>query len=120
MSEVLLEEIAPRYVREKRFDLTLDAGISIVRAGASVVVNVSYVRSAPEGAMLPLLLEVQGPSPTSYQRRAYLRTAPASIVFSPREGGPHTLVLRELGHNKWFGTLNLDVEGELLEPPITV
>lgn len=120
MSEVLLEEISPRYVREKRLDLSLDTSIPVARAGSPLLVNVSYARTLPEGVMLPLVLEVQGPSAQSYQRREFTRTVPSAIVFTAREGGPHLVVLREVAHNRWWGALKLDLQGELIEAPITV
>ncbi len=112
-----IDEIAPSYVREKRLDLTLDESISKVRALRPALVNVSYARALPEGGMLPLVLEVQGPSPGSFQRREFTRTLPAAIIFTPREGGPHLVTLREVAHNRWWGSLTLDVEGELIDPP---
>lgn len=117
MAEPILDEISPSYVREKRLDLTLDPSVVKVRAFQPTLVNVSYERAKPEGIMLPLVLEVQGSSPQSYQRREFTRTAPTSFIFTPGEGGPHTVVLREVAHNKWFGVLKLAVEGELLEAP---
>jgi len=110
-----LDEIAPLYVREKRLDLTLDQSITTVRAFAPVLVQISYERALPEGVTLPLVFELQGPSAQSYQRREYLRTAPASIIFTAREGGPHVATLREVAHNRWWGSLRLDVEGERIE-----
>ena len=116
MVDSLIEELSPSYIREKRFDLTLEPNAK-PRANNSLLVNVSYARALPEGVMLPLVLEIQGTSSKSYQRREFTRTAPTAIIFSPREGGPHLVTLREAAHNRWFGALRLDVEGELLEPP---
>jgi len=112
-----IDDIAPSYVREKRIDLTLDAGQLTVRAFQPVLVNVGYDRCKPEGVMMPLVLEVQGPSPQSYQRREYTKALPVSFIFTPREGGPHLVTLREVAHNRWWSSLNLDVEGELLDAP---
>lgn len=117
MADTTLDEISPRYVREKRLDLKLDASQLTVRAFQPVLVNVGYARAKPEGVMMPLVLEVQGPSPLSYQRREYTKALPVSFIFTPREGGPHLVTLREVAHNKWWASLNLDVEGELLEAP---
>lgn len=116
MVDSLIEEISPSYVRAKRFDLTLEPNAK-ARANNALLVNVSYSRALPEGVMLPLVLEIQGTSSKSYQRREFTRAAPSAIIFTPREGGPHLVTLREAAHNRWFGTLKLDVEGELLDPP---
>lgn len=117
MPDPVLDEISPSYIREKRLDLTLDESTVKVRAFQPALVNVSYLRALPEGVMLPLVLEIQGPSAQSYQRREYVRTAPVSIIFTPKEGGPHLVTLRESAHNLYWASLNLDVEGELLEAP---
>jgi hypothetical protein len=111
-----IDELSPAYVRDKRINLTLDVGAR-PRANSSVLVSVSYARTLPEGVALPLVLEVQGPSHRSYVRRDYTRAAPGSVIFTPQEGGPFVVTLREVGHNRWWGSLNLTVEGELIEPP---
>lgn len=116
MSELLLEEISPRYIREKRLDLTLDQSVTAPSAFNPILVNVSYARTLPDGVMLPLVLEVQGPSPQSYQRREYTTVRPDGIIFTPREGGVHLVVLREVAHNRFWGRLRIDVAGELLRP----
>lgn len=120
MSARFLDEIAPRYIREKRIAVTVPSGAPAARAFQSFVLDVDYSRALPEGIALPLLLEIQGPSPQSYQRREFLRVAPQSIVFTPREGGMHLVTLREVAHNRWFGTIRIDVQGELLVPGILV
>lgn len=117
MADPTMDEISPSYVREKRLDLKLDASQLSVRAFQPVLVNISYERAKPEGVMMPLVLEVQGPSPQSYQRREFTKALPASFIFTPREGGPHLVTLREACHNRWWSSLNLDVEGELIEAP---
>lgn len=115
MSE-LLESIAPSYVRERRLHLAL-APDTVPAANQSLVLSVDYNKALPEGVVLPLVLEVQGPSPASYQRREFVRTRPLSIVLTPREGGAHLVTLREVAHNRWWGSLHFDVEGtHILRP----
>jgi hypothetical protein len=116
MSETIAEELSPGYIREKRIDLTLDPSNTQPSAFQPVLINVSYARTAPQGTMFPLILEVQGPSAESYQKRVFLRVAPGSLIFTPREGGPHKVILREVAHNRWWGSLALDVAGETLHP----
>lgn len=110
-----LDEISPRYIGEDRIDLSLDPSITVPGAFAPLLVNVSYARCEPNGVMLPLIFEAQGPSAESYIRRVFSRAAPASLIFTPREGGPHLVVLREAAHNRWWGRLRLSVEGETLD-----
>lgn len=110
-----LDEIAPGYIGEDRIDLSLDPSIATASAFVPVLVNVDYARCRPESVMLPLIFEAQGPSPESYVRRVFSRLPPSSLVFTPREGGPHLVTLREVAHNRWWGRLRLTVEGESLD-----
>lgn len=115
MASAWQDEVSPSYLREDRIDLTLDASNADPAAFQSLLINVSYTRALPQGVMLPLILEVIGPSSTSYQRREFTRSAPNTLIITPREGGAHRVILREVAHNRWFGRLSLQVAGELLE-----
>jgi hypothetical protein len=109
------DEVSPRYLREDRIDLSMadpDASPSALR---SFVVNVSYARTLPNHVVLPLILEVLGPSDASYQRRIFVRTPPQSFVVTPQEGGEHRIVLREAAHNRWWGKLAVTVAGDRIE-----
>jgi hypothetical protein len=106
-----IDDLAPRTIREKKLDLQLDPS-SEARAFSPVLVLVSYDRTLPAGVMLPLVFEVQGPSASSYQRREYTKHAPGTIIFRPREGGRHLITLREAAHNRWWGSLAVNVVGE--------
>jgi hypothetical protein len=112
-----IDELSPAYLREKRIDLTLDPTNVQVAAFGSILVQVSYARALPQGVVMPLILEVRGPSAQSYQRRLFTRNAPASFVWRPCEGGVHKLILREAAHNRWWGSLRVVVAGELLDTP---
>lgn len=115
MATTQIDELSPDYMGAERIALTLDPSQTRVAALESVLVQVDYAKTLPEGVVLPLELVVQGPSAGSYQRRAFTRVAPRTLVFTPREGGPHLVLLREVAHNRWVGKLRLDVEGETLE-----
>ena len=107
-----LDEICPRTVREKKLDLSTDPESEAPRANRAVMLTVSYARTAPDGVVMSLIMEVQGPSATSYRKRVYRRTRPTTLLFTPREGGRHLVVLREAAHNRWWGSLALEVAGE--------
>ncbi len=112
----LLDDLSPSYVGEDRLDVRLDASQETVRALQPTLFTVDYSRALPEGVMLPLVLEVQGPSAGSYQRRIYTRV-PKSVVVTFREGGAHLVILKEVAHNRWHGKLRVQVEGDALERP---
>lgn len=111
-----LEEICPSYVGEDRLVLSLLTE-GTIRAFSQARIGVSYAATAPEGTMLPLEMIIQGPSQQSYVRRVYSRTRPTTLLVTPREGGPHLVLLREFGHNRWWGRVSFNVDGPLLEPP---
>ena len=114
-----LEELAPRTIREKRLDLVLDSNITNPRAFSHIQVNVSFARTMPDGVCMPLIFEVQGPSSVSYQRHV-LRFKPSALLFVPREGGRHLVILREASHNRWWGSLEIQVAGAPLVPPTPI
>jgi hypothetical protein len=128
-----LDELAPRLVREKRLDLLVWHAPPISypqpdplppdyvpyvpppdvppTAFRPTTIQVSYARCKPDGVMLPLIFEVQGPSASSYQRRDFTRCPPVYIVFTPREKGRHLVILREAHHHRWWGSLEIQVSG---------
>lgn len=112
MSLANLDDISPRYIGEAKFTLT--AATDRPRAGAPVIVDIDYGSDA-RGIELPLECVVQGTADGSYWRQMFDLFAPPSVAFTPIEGGPHVVMVRELGHNRWWGRLEIDVAGELLE-----
>jgi len=111
-----LDEICPRCIGEDRLVLQLQT-MGVVRAFTQTAISVDYSATAPEGVVLPLELLIQGPSPQSYARRVFMRSRPTTLIFTPREGGSHLITLREFAHNKWWGRLVVDVEGQQLQEP---
>lgn len=111
-----IDEISPGYIGEDKLQLSLDPTQVHIRTLQSVLVNVDYSQTMPEGVVLPLIFESQGPSPFSYTRKVFYRQ-PTSFVWVPQEGGRHMLLLREAAHNRWHGKLKLRVEGETNEVP---
>lgn len=110
------DAICPPYIGEKRFVLSLLTD-GTIRAFAQMRIGVDYSACFPEGTMLPLEMIVQGPSQQSYVRRVYSRARPTALLVTPKEGGSHLVTLREFAHNKYWGSLVVNVDGPLLEPP---
>ncbi len=108
------DEVSPRYLREDRIDLQLADPDAVPSALRSFVVNVDYARTLPSYVVLPIILEVIGPSKASYQRRIFRRTPPSSFVVTPQEGGAHRIILREAAHNRWWGKLAVTVAGDTI------
>ena len=108
------DELSPGYVKERRIKLSLDPNTGVPRARQSVVIFVDYADALPEGIVLPLILEVQGPSALSYETRSFVRNAPQSLVVTPKEGGDYTVILRENAHNRWWGSVKFTAQGDQL------
>jgi len=107
----IIDELSPATIGEDLFTLSLSPLNPNPRAGQGVQIDVDYAKCAPSGVVLPLEILIQAPSASGFVRRIYRRAAPASIVFVPREGGLHGVLLREVGHNRWLGKLRVIVAG---------
>ena len=106
-----VEAMCPSYVGAENITLALSPSSRSPRAFGVVRVDVDYSRCAPAGPSPPLELLIQAPSQANVIRRIYGRSLPTSIAFTPREGGVHGVLLREIGHNRWLGRLRVDVAG---------
>jgi hypothetical protein len=109
-----IDEICPPYVKARRLTLELTAAKTNPTAHKSLLVNVTYDQTSPQGVMVPLVMVVQGPSQRSYQERVFRGRPPTQLVVTPREGGKHLVSLRELYHNRWWGAVEFEVVGDLL------
>jgi hypothetical protein len=108
----VIDEICPTYVGEKRLVLSLASDSLSPRAFNPINVLVDYSACEPEGLVPPLELTIIAPTASNFQRARFLRTTPETISFRPREGGRHVVRFGEVGHNRWFGYIEIDVAGE--------
>src|SRR5262245_17645476 len=111
----ILDEISPSYIGEDRIVLTLSAATPIPRAFQAVEVQVDYSKTQPNFVELPLELTITPPSLNQFSRRIFRRNVPSTVAFTPKEGGPHLVRIAEVGHNKWWGRLVVNVLGERLD-----
>ena len=70
--------------------------------------NETFIASV--GLALPLELTVTSPSDQNFLRKNFLRVVPQTVTFTPREAGTHLVRIREVGHNRWFGLLEVSVD----------
>lgn len=110
----IIDELCPSYTGEKRISMQLALDSTSPRAFSAVNIDVDYSAAAPDGIVLPLKLTILAPSPVHFVRTIYRRIAPSQISFRPREGGRHIVRLSEVGHNRWFATLTVNVVGDSL------
>jgi hypothetical protein len=102
-------------VEAKRIRLSLADPRTTRRAFSSVLVDVDYTDTEPDGITFPLVLQVLGPSATSFRRVIYRRTTPSQIAIVPQEGGTYVLRLYEPRGNRNWGSLRFIVEGATLD-----
>lgn len=62
------------------------------------------------GLVPPLELVVAAPS--GRHERTELVEIPIALVVIFNEGGTHRITVREIAHNRWYGTTEVDVVGE--------
>ena len=108
----LIDDIAPRYYGEDRIRLTLAEPSQQLMAFRSILIAADYSLAMPEGIVLPLEFTVTAPTPVNSQRDVFRRFAPTELAFTPREGGTHLVRLIEQFHNRWVGTLVLEIAGD--------
>jgi|SRR6187551_293641 len=112
----VVDEVSPVTYGQDLIRLTLSQQTPTVRAFAACLIEVDYSKTLPAGIVLPLEFTVTSSGGASTaQRRVYRRLAPSLISFIPREGGPHLVRLAEAHHNRWFGSLLIEVDGSPLK-----
>jgi hypothetical protein len=107
-----IDEMCPVYVGERRIRLQLSEDSRSPRAFTAITIDADYSACEPEGIVHPLELLITTPTPTDSKRLFYNRASPSTISFRPREGGRHVIRIAEIGHNRWFGYIEIDVAGE--------
>lgn len=112
----VVDEISPSYMGSNFITLQLDSSQTAPMALDSVTLDVDYSRTdAYGGTVAPLELVIRPPTDSNLIRKVFNDTLPKTISFTPQEGGPHLVVLREVAHNRFVGILSFNVEGEPLE-----
>lgn len=110
-----IDQISPPYVGEDRLTLKLANPNQKPLARQPIQVDVDFSATNPEGVVLPMELVLQGPNPPDHKRRVFTRDVPTSFVLVPEVKGPHFILFHELGHNRWQGRLQIEVDGEELD-----
>lgn len=113
----LQDEICPGYIGTQLITLSLAQPEEAPRAFRFVLIDVDY-SAADEvgGIVLPLEVMVTAPTMANFDRTYLERVASVQIGFLPVEGGRHLVTLREVAHNRAYGTLVVDVAGDVTDP----
>jgi len=124
-----IDELSPDFVGGANIKLTLSDPLARLVAFTGVAIAVDYSDTDDLGGIqMPLELIVSSPSPGLFQRQNIglvrdgisQQTPPGSVSFVPREGGQFLVLLREVGHNRAYGTLTLTVEGTQADASVTL
>jgi hypothetical protein len=108
-----LDDICPLYVGAGARIVLVPETTEPPRAFQPFEVSVALALEAvASGVRLPLEMTITAPTPGNFVRHIYRYLVPTRITFTPREGGPHLVRLREVGHNRWWGALAINVAGE--------
>jgi hypothetical protein len=104
------DEICPGEIGERWIRLSLADPLAKRQPYEPIEILCGYAKAdAAGGIVLPLELLITGPD-RAVERRLIQLFVPDSISFTPRVGGLHTVLLREVAHNRWTGVLRVDVE----------
>lgn len=111
-----VEDIAPDTIGTAKIAVSVADPDAPVRAHQPITLQLSYKKADLEGGVvLPLEVTVSsGSSSSSFRKVLYRRIVPTTFTFTPVEGGPHLVRIREIFHNRWYGWIRLDVDGERL------
>lgn len=116
-----LEAFAPPYAGSPFIVLELAKPLDELRANKAIPINVSLLSGSvalTTGLVRPLRLLVMSPRAASTGRapviRFFHRTIPERFTITPSEGGDHLVVLSEVAHNLFWGSLVIPVTGEEL------
>ena len=112
----VLDELAPDANQQPLIALQLADPNAIPQAHQPVTIAVDSSATLPDGLCLPLEVTVTGPSARSFLRKVDYRRVRTSFTFTPKEGGRHTVAMREIAHNLWWGSLDLEVQGDPFDP----
>lgn len=117
------DELNPSYGEEARITVSLLNPLAEVRERRPCPLRISTIRDgvdvcAPYGLQLPIEIIVTGPrGEPDFTRVVHRRRVPRSFTFTAKSPGRHMIVVREAAHNRWFGSLSVDVIGDRTQDP---
>jgi hypothetical protein len=110
-----IDNLAPAYIGEDRFILSINSSSLPLLALSPTIVDVDYSDVDDEGGIeLPIEFMVTPSSIDNigFVRRVYRKYAPTSITFTPLVAGVHLILVKECCHNLWQGRLVVTVGGD--------
>lgn len=108
-----LADLAPSYLGAQNIVLTQnDPPTTVFFTGSPIGFSVGVQNEAVDsGLMLPMRLTITAPD-GSMTTKTYSTVIPLGFAFTPRVGGTYLIVLAEITHNFWRGSLQVQVVGD--------
>lgn len=108
-----LDEICPPYVGERLVIVQLSKDTLAPQPFSVVDVLLDFSACKAYGdVVLPIEITVTAPTPANFRRMTYRHIVPRLYTFRPCEAGRHLVRVAEVGHNRFWGALLIEVTGE--------
>ena len=105
------EELFGDFFRAEAIDLVQLDVLAPPRAFEPIALQVLVSsRYLADGLVPPLELILAAPNGQHLVRE--LAQLPLAVLFTPTSGGTWRATLREVAHNRWWGSIDIDVIGE--------
>ena len=111
-----IDLVSPSFVEEKKITITLESTETLL-ADRAITALFDYTDAGDGGVVLPLDFIVQPVSgepgePGGYLEKNFTRSVPERYTFTVPAAGEYLLVLSERYHNRYWGSLDIVVEGD--------
>jgi len=116
----ILDIMSPTYIGEKKLTVEVDPASELM-TNRPITINFGYdnalVNNFNHSVNLPLQLIVQpgfgdGGTGNGFIEQIFRKSRPSSYTFSVPSSGNYLVTLREMYHNRWFGSLTINVTGD--------
>jgi len=116
----ILDIMSPTYIGEKKLTVEVDPASELL-TNRPITINFGYdnaiVSNFNHSVNLPLQLIVQpgfgeGGTGNGFISKTFRQSRPSSYTFSVPSSGNYLVTLREMYHNRWFGSLTISVTGD--------
>lgn len=108
-----IDDFSPSIVGADRLKLQIDPSTLPPTAGRAVIINVDASATVADGGIvLPVEVVIQAPTVAGSSRVVQRGQLPAQVSLFPISGGSHMVMVREIGHNQFFGAITFDVAGD--------
>ena len=105
------EEIFPDTFRAQAFALVPTDALTVPRAFEPIPLQIALMSAYVNDGLVPPL-ELIVAAPNGRHTLTELATVPLAVLVTPDAGGTWRVTLRELSHNRWWGSIDIAVTGD--------